>query len=203
MTTHAGEKRMSRGRPRGFEEGQALEAAMLLFWKKGFAKVNLTQLCREMGAPRQSVYHIFGDKRQLYIRCIHHYLETRLAPMLQQMAAQEDPILGIKEALQFFLNQSTENQAPGCFVANTLIDIGDSDPEISTLLQGALEQLEQGFYKALQRARKNGSLAQDKKPLKISRALTNTFLGMATLSKANPSTRMVRDVYDGALSMVS
>lgn len=194
---------MSRGRPRGFEESEALEAAMLLFWKRGYDRVNLTELCEVMGAPRQSVYHIFGDKRELFIRSIHHYIESRLAPMLQQMAEETDPVQSIKDALGFFLNQSKSQKAPGCFVANTLVELGDSDPEVSELLKTALTQLEKGFLRCLKRAHKSGAISKDKKPLQISRALTNTFLGLATLSKANPSSRMVRDVYDGALSMIS
>jgi TetR/AcrR family transcriptional repressor of nem operon len=194
---------MLRGRPRGFDEGEALESAMLLFWQKGYQRVNLTELCKAMHAPRQSVYHVFGDKRALFLRCIHHYTETRLAPLLESMRQAEDPINSVKLALNYFLVQSEKQSAQGCFVANTLIEIGEEDDEIKTHLKLALELLEKAFYRALVKARSMGVLSKDKKPIQISRALTNSFLGLAILSKSNPPAQVVRDVYSGALSMLS
>jgi hypothetical protein len=137
------------------------------------------------------------------LRCIHHYIETRLAPLLESMRQAEDPLNSVKLALNFFLIQSEKQSAQGCFVANTLIEIGEEDDEIRTYLKMALDALEKAFYQALVKARKMGVLPKDKKPIQISRALTNSFLGLAILSKSNPPAQVVRDVYSGALSMLS
>src|SRR6202035_3812271 len=64
------------GRPRGFDRDAALEAAMLLFWRKGFAAASMNDLCDAMGIRSPSLYAAFGGKEELYLEAIEHYVQT-------------------------------------------------------------------------------------------------------------------------------
>jgi AcrR family transcriptional regulator len=64
------------GRPRGFDRDAALEAAMLLFWRKGFAASSMNDLCDAMGIRSPSLYAAFGSKEALYLEAIEHYVQT-------------------------------------------------------------------------------------------------------------------------------
>ena len=64
------------GRPREFDRGAALEAAMLLFWRKGFAATSMNDLCDVMGVRPPSLYAAFGSKEALYLEAIEHYVQT-------------------------------------------------------------------------------------------------------------------------------
>ena len=55
------------GRPREFDRGAALEAAMLAFWRKGFAATSMNDLCDAMGVRSPSLYAAFGSKEALYL----------------------------------------------------------------------------------------------------------------------------------------
>jgi AcrR family transcriptional regulator len=58
------------GRPREFDRKAALEAAMLLFWRKGFAATSMNDLCDVMGVRSPSLYAAFGSKEALYFEAI-------------------------------------------------------------------------------------------------------------------------------------
>src|SRR6266478_5262361 len=64
-----------RGRPRSFDEREALEKAVRVFWAKGYDAVTIDDLVAGMGVVRPSLYAIFGDKATLFMRCLEAYAE--------------------------------------------------------------------------------------------------------------------------------
>ena len=61
------------GRPRSFETGKALDAAMKVFWCKGYEGASLSDLTRAMGINRPSLYAAFGDKESLFRKVLDRY----------------------------------------------------------------------------------------------------------------------------------
>ncbi|ADW68506.1 regulatory protein TetR [Granulicella tundricola MP5ACTX9] len=65
------------GRPISFDKNAALEAAMLLFWERGFEGTSMADLTQAMGLNPSSIYAAFGDKHALFSNAVKRYLETR------------------------------------------------------------------------------------------------------------------------------
>ena len=65
------------GRPISFDKDAALEAAMLLFWERGFEGAAMADLTQAMGLSASSIYAAFGDKQSLFSHAVKRYLETR------------------------------------------------------------------------------------------------------------------------------
>src|SRR5271167_2268205 len=66
-----------RGRPRSFDEMEALEKATQVFWSKGYDGVTIDDLVDGMGVGRPSLYSVFGDKRTIFLRVLRAYAETK------------------------------------------------------------------------------------------------------------------------------
>ena len=66
-----------RGRPRSFDEGDALEKATQVFWSKGYDGVTIDDLVEGMGVGRPSLYAVFGDKRAIFLRVLKAYAEAK------------------------------------------------------------------------------------------------------------------------------
>ena len=56
-----------------FDVDIALDAAMVRFWRAGYADTSLDDLSRATGLNRSSIYSSFGDKDSLYLRCLDRY----------------------------------------------------------------------------------------------------------------------------------
>ena len=70
------EEKRGRGRPRSFDQTEALDAAVLVFWEKGFDGASIEDLTTAMGISRPSLYATFGNKRSLFIEAIDRYAAT-------------------------------------------------------------------------------------------------------------------------------
>ncbi len=66
-----------RGRPRSFDREAALDAAMEVFWRKGYEATSISDLTGAMGINPPSLYAAFGDKERLFMTAIERYSEER------------------------------------------------------------------------------------------------------------------------------
>jgi AcrR family transcriptional regulator len=125
-----------RGRPRSFDEGDALEKATQVFWSKGYDGVTIDDLVEGMGVGRPSLYAVFGDKRAIFLRALKAYAEAkgaRAAKALLTPKSLRDSIAGF---LKFAVESATEKgSARGCLLicVAPLVD----DPEVRQFLQKA------------------------------------------------------------------
>jgi TetR/AcrR family transcriptional repressor of nem operon len=190
-------------RPKTFSESDALEKALDAFWQHGYQGVGLTELLSEMGIARQSLYDTFGNKRQLFIKTIEHYRNTRLASAIALLERGGSPIENVRDVVRFFERLALDKRARGCLVANSLVEVGSQDSEIRELLAETLGMLESAIAKALRRAQRAGELPAGRSPRALARALTNALVGMAVTGKLRQSKDTVRDIYAGTLAMLS
>lgn len=62
------------GRPREFDPDQVEDAAMRLFWARGFDGVSISDVTAATGVNRRSIYAEFGSKEKLFERATRRYL---------------------------------------------------------------------------------------------------------------------------------
>ena len=87
------------GRPREFDREAALEAAMFLFWRKGFEAASMHDLCDAMGVRSPSLYAAFESKEALYLAAIEHYVQTQGQPVWDRLAEGATARAGIENLL--------------------------------------------------------------------------------------------------------
>ncbi|WP_131114824.1 TetR/AcrR family transcriptional regulator [Lichenihabitans psoromatis] len=121
-----------RGRPRGFDEQQALDKAIQVFWSKGYDGVTIDDLVAAMGVGRPSLYAVFGDKRTLFLRVLRSYAETkgtRAAAALLTPQLLRDAIRGL---LRYAVESATEeDSAPGCLLGCIAPLVDDAEVRLS------------------------------------------------------------------------
>jgi AcrR family transcriptional regulator len=103
------------GRPRSFDEKDALEKATQVFWSKGYDGVTIDDLVTGMGVGRPSLYSIFGNKQTLFLRVLKAYADKKGARAAKALLAPK----GLRDALAGFLRYAVESateegSAQGC-----------------------------------------------------------------------------------------
>ena len=125
-----------RGRPRSFDETEALERAIQVYWLKGYDGVTIDDLVAGMGVGRPSLYAVFGDKRALFLRVLKAYAEKKGALAAKALLSPQT----LRDLLARFLKHAVESatekgSARGCLLlcVAPLMD----DPEVRQFLQNA------------------------------------------------------------------
>jgi AcrR family transcriptional regulator len=138
-----------RGRPRSFDEAEALEKATQVYWSKGYDGVTIDDLVAGMGVGRPSLYAVFGDKRTLFLRVLKDYAEKKGALAAKALLSPRT----LRDSLARFLKHAVETatekgRARGCLLVCVapLVD----DAEVRKLVQNAAaaaEELVEGRFR--------------------------------------------------------
>jgi AcrR family transcriptional regulator len=126
-----------RGRPRNFDETDALEKATQVFWSKGYDGATIDDLVAGMGVGRPSLYSIFGDKRTLFLRVLMAYAEKKGALAAKALLSPRTLRESINGFLRYVVESATEKgSARGCLLecVAPLVD----DAEVQEFLQNAV-----------------------------------------------------------------
>ncbi|WP_027059934.1 TetR/AcrR family transcriptional regulator [Mesorhizobium loti] len=141
-----------RGRPRSFDEKDALEKATRVFRSKGYDGVTIDDLVAGMGVGRPSLYSVFGDKRAIFLRALRAYAEAkgaRAAKALFSPATLRDSLAGfLRHAVE---SATEEGQAPGCLLlcVAPLVDDAEVRQFLKDTVAGGMALVERRFYDAI------------------------------------------------------
>ena len=125
-----------RGRPRSFDEQDALEKAIHIFRSKGYDGVTIDDLVAGMGVGRPSLYAVFGDKRAIFLRALKDYAERKGASAAKALLSPQSLRDSIVAFLRYAVESATEKgSARGCLLicVAPLVD----DAEVRRFLQKA------------------------------------------------------------------
>ncbi|MDP9651425.1 TetR/AcrR family transcriptional regulator [Paraburkholderia caledonica] len=126
-----------RGRPRSFDEIDALNKATQVFWSKGYDGVTIDDLVAGMGVGRPSLYAVFGDKRAIFLRVLKAYAERKGAKAAKALLSPPSLRQSITGFLRFAVESATEKgSARGCLLICVAPLVNDA--EVQRFLQSAV-----------------------------------------------------------------
>jgi TetR/AcrR family transcriptional regulator, copper-responsive repressor len=151
---------MTRGRPRTFDGDQALDAAMRVFWAKGFAASSIEDIAEATGLQRPSLYAAFGNKAALFSAALNRFMAVHVK---DEIAALTDvdaaPEAAVARSLDRTLARLIRHDTPhGCMVAQAIVDAPVLDLEIRAAVGEIVNGMESAFA-ACTRSRVSARLA--------------------------------------------
>src|ERR1700756_1450291 len=125
------------GRPRSFDETEALEAATQVFWSKGYDGVTIDDLVAGMGVGRPSLYAVFGDKRAIFLRVLKSYAEAKGARAAKALLSPQSLRDSIAAFLRYAVESATKKgSARGCLMICVAPLVNDA--EVQRFLQSTV-----------------------------------------------------------------
>ena len=176
------------GRPRGFDEDLALEAAMRVFWAKSYEGATMSDLTQAMRINRSSMYAAFGDKETLFRRAIDRYRRGPMPYIREALALPTLPevVTALLHGTVEFLSSSSNPR--GCLSLQATLASGtDAEPARDAMIEWR-KQGEAVLKKRVQRAQRDGDLKKDINPSDFARYLSMLMSGLG-VQAANGATK--------------
>lgn len=185
-------------RTKEFEPLEALDAAVELFWRKGYGAASMRELLDAMGIGRGSFYDTFGDKHSLFLSALDRFQEVRSSWI--EEALRGEGLGGIEEVLHRSLGGLYRYRPPrGCLLANSAVELAPHDPEVAARISAYIGRTEDAFQAALERARDEGEIPLAGDPRALARFLVNTLHGLRVLARAGADRGTLEDTVRVAL----
>ncbi|MCO6414335.1 MAG: TetR/AcrR family transcriptional regulator [Thiogranum sp.] len=194
---------MQRGRPRIFEEEQALDAALGVFWRRGYQGASLAELTQAMGVSKPSLYAAFGNKEQLYLAALERYREQQLTRHAEALAAEPDLEKAMRRFLRSIARMVTAPELPGgCMVVNSAVscDIATLPRRVIAAIGETVDQSSFGLLKQrLQKELQQRNLPGDAPVEQLADYFTAIMCGIAVMAKVGVTEQRLFEVIEHAL----
>ncbi|MED0952093.1 TetR/AcrR family transcriptional regulator [Bacillus mobilis] len=186
-------------RLREFDEEKALDAAMQLFWEKGYAATSLSDLTAKMEIQKPSLYSAFGDKEGLFEAALRRYTNLHAANIRIKLQNEQS----VKEAIRAFFEDMVEEEykkdfSKGCFCINTMVELAPHNEKFEVLTREHQMYLTVIFQELITKGIRLGELQNDLNAKAVAQTLVTSLIGLTVLMKSRPD----RSVIDNSVSII-
>lgn len=173
-----------RGRPREFDPDLAVEAAMQIFWTRGYQGTSLPDLMATTKLSRGSLYAAFGDKHGLFLLALDRYIVQALRRLDDELASGQNALAGLKACIDGYVTRTEGNAGKrGCLVVATAMELAAEDQEVSRRIAHFFRAMDARFVKALKRAQEEGSVVKGVSPAATAHMLVCFLEGLRVVRK--------------------
>jgi AcrR family transcriptional regulator len=189
----------TRGRPREFDENEALAAALRVFWTRGYEGASLTELTQAMGITRPSLYACFGNKEGLFRRAFDLYERDKLA--YTQSALEASTARGVAERLLLgaLQSQTCPNDPRGCLGVISSVACSVEAESIRDEVIARRAASNEALIARFERAKAEGELPATVDPAALARYLYALLQGLSLQASGGSSCEELRGLVDTAL----
>lgn len=189
---------MAAGRPRTFCTEQALDAALDVFWEKGYEGASLQELTEAMGINRPSMYAAFGNKESLFLKALDHYAKknTCIQELLDAPTARE----AAQNYLRAMADLLSDPETPHtCLVVSGALSCSDDSLRVKEALTQRRAHYQGLIRQRLELAKEKGDLPPNTNTTALARYLCTVSYGLSVQASGGATREQLYEVIDTAL----
>jgi AcrR family transcriptional regulator len=192
----------ARGRPRAFDRDAALDAAMTVFWSKGFDGATNADLLAAMNIRSPSLYAAFGSKADLFAEAVTHYQDVS-GGYIAKALAQAPTRKAITDLLRGAARHFTRPDRPaGCLVVTSSLACPPTTgpSAIGALLRAQRRGLQGTIQHRIEEGLRQGDVPASADPVALARYVVLVFEGLALAARQGGSRAELIDHVDRAMA---
>jgi AcrR family transcriptional regulator len=190
---------MAKGRPREFDTEQALDAALMLFWRHGYEGTSLAALTSAMRISTPSLYAAFGSKEALFRKAIDRYVQ-RPASYLPNALKEPTARRAVEKLFRGAINMVMHPRHPdGCLLVHGALAVGPACEAIRSQLSLCRAAAEAAVRGRFERAIAEGDLPKSVSAGKLARYIVTVLWGLSVQAASGATRSQLQEVAEMAL----
>lgn len=186
-----------------FDRDAAVEAAVKVFWRKGFVATSMEDIKKATGVNESSLYNTFGNKEGLYKEALGRYRD-KVMSSFGSLPNLEQPLETIRTTfLRFAKLAATKEGAAGCMMMNSAMELGAEHPDIAAYARETYQLIEQWLFATVKRGQELGELSDHRDARALARYLSFNIQGMFAVARTSPTEEFMNDVAETVISVLS
>lgn len=142
-----------------YDRNAALDAAVHLFWTKGYHATSLKDLEAALQMKPGSIYAAFSSKEALYLAALERFFQASRAAFARDMQDAKSPLGAMSNyLLQLARSRSEEPRGQACMLIKTVIDTTATDAAIADRANGYIKEIQSDFAAAFDYAKQIGEM---------------------------------------------
>lgn len=139
-------------RTASYDRADALQAAMELFWAKGYHDTSMKDLERALSLRPGSIYAAFQSKEALFREALERYSAQMEANLLALVNDSPSPLIALRKHLISLSDlRPADRPSSACMLVKSLLEV-PGDGKLRDLILAHLDQIEGVISKVLQKA---------------------------------------------------
>jgi len=190
-------------REKVFDDDDAIERAMQVFWAKGYDSTSMANLTEKMGINKGSLYHAFESKKKLFKRTLLRYDVEHRRATLARMKEITDPVVAMDTLFSLLVKQSLEDvHKRGCMLVNTALEMPYHDDDIKAIVVAGMNDFEDFFRGQLAIGQQNGTVTDHLEIDVTAKGLLTLVVGLRVLARGVFSKADLEAIRSQAASLV-
>ncbi|KPI20470.1 transcriptional regulator, TetR family [Actinobacteria bacterium OK074] len=187
-------------RPKEFDPEIAVDQAMEVFWRKGYAATTPQDLVDALGIGKGSLYNAFGSKHALFEQALRRYRDSQ-ALALVEMVEEPGPVkVRLRKALRFLAEMDlADPDRRGCMAVNAAAELARVDETATELVRRMFDRTEGAFRALIEEGQRAGEIDTGRDPAALGSLLLNTVVGMRLMARVAEGPERLTRVIDATI----
>ena len=188
------------GRPKQFDPDAAVERAMDVFWRKGYAATTPQDLVDALGIGKGSLYNTFGSKHELFERALRRYRDSQAVALIEMLEESGPVKERLRAALWLLVEMDlADPDRRGCMAVNTAAELAGTDEVATELVRRMFDRTEEAFSALVEKGQRAGEIAAGRDARAVGSLLLTTVVGLRLMARVAEGPERLSRVIDATV----
>jgi len=181
-------------RTKEFDEDDALNKAMHLFWEQGFERTSVRDLVEKTGVAHAGLYSVFRDKKGLFVKALEKYSAENNNDLFAPLETVDSGKKALDDLFEsVVVKMKTGDLRNGCFLSNSASEFADTDREVQQIVIRSFQRQKEALENAIRNGIAAGEISSTASASELADLMVAALSGLSALGRCGAPFELIEN----------